>query len=170
MIFMSQSGITDHSRESDWDAWYNEHLRIMCTVPGIGSAQRFKTSTPGYSPSLAMYSIASAQVFTDPYYQSVRGMGDWLPLIDRQYYQRNLFQGMAHAPTVADGQTLLVADAAAPRAMPAGAQWTWLECVGLDRTTPYRGIAVVAAADAARLAQAAGSALYERATATNIPR
>ena len=29
MIFMSQSGITDRSRESDWDAWYLEHLAII---------------------------------------------------------------------------------------------------------------------------------------------
>jgi hypothetical protein len=42
MIFNSQSGITDNSRAADWDAWYLEHLRIMATVPGVSSAQRFK--------------------------------------------------------------------------------------------------------------------------------
>src|SRR5713101_9896484 len=92
MIFMSQSGLSDPGREQEWDAWYVEHLRIMVTVPGISSAQRFKTVSRGYSPSLAMYTIASAEVFGDPYYQSVRGMGDWLPLIDKQHYHRNLFE------------------------------------------------------------------------------
>mgnify|MGYP000122274255 CR=1 FL=1 len=99
MIFMSQSGLIDAvrdaphdaTREADWDAWYIEHLRIMVTVPGIDSAQRFRTDSPGHPPSLAMYTIDSAAVFADPYYQSIRGMGEWAALIARQHYKRNLF-------------------------------------------------------------------------------
>src|SRR5712672_563774 len=98
MIFMSQSGITHAGRESEWDRWYVQHLEIMASVPGITSAQRFKTSMPGHSPSLAMYSVASPELFQDPYYLSVRGMGEWLTLIDKKYYRRNLFAGLAHAP------------------------------------------------------------------------
>jgi len=45
MIFMSQSGLTDPSREKAWAAWYADHLRVMVTVPGITSAQRFTTAT-----------------------------------------------------------------------------------------------------------------------------
>jgi len=37
MIFMSQSGLTDPSREKAWAAWYADHVRIMVTVPGITS-------------------------------------------------------------------------------------------------------------------------------------
>lgn len=150
MIFMSQSGLLDASRERDWDAWYVEHLRIMATVPGIASSQRFKTASPGYSPSLAMYSVASAAVFQDPYYLSVRGMGEWLALIDRRHYKRNLFNGLDHAPEVPDGSVLVVADRPQPRDGPGGIEFTWLACAGIDRSTPYRGIAVVehAAADA----------------------
>src|SRR6185503_1939214 len=118
MIFMSQSGLTDPAREAEWDAWYVEHLRVMATVPGIGSAQRFKTATPGHSPSLAMYSIASADVFADPYYQRVRGMGEWRPLIDTRHYRRNLFAGLDAAPDVRDDQTLLVLDRERPEAVP----------------------------------------------------
>ncbi len=70
----------------------------MLTVPGVSSAQRFVTDTPGYSPSLAIYTMAGPGVFDDPYYLSVRGMGEWLPLIDRRYYQRNLFAGLDRAP------------------------------------------------------------------------
>jgi hypothetical protein len=145
VIFTSQSGLSDAAREAAWDAWYLEHLRIMVTVRGIESAQRFKTVTPGHSPSLAMYSIASPDVFTDPHYQSVRGMGEWLPLIDRRYYRRNLFSGLDAAPVVGDGFVLLVADRAQPTEIP-GIALTWLEAVGLDRSTPCRGIAVVDAA------------------------
>jgi hypothetical protein len=170
MIFMSQSGITDPSRESDWDKWYLEHLAIMATVPGISSAQRFKTKTAGHSPSLAMYSVASADVFTDPYYLSVRGMGEWLPLIDRRYYNRNLFAGADTAPEVLDTQFLLVADRDKPEIGRAGIEWKWLECVGIDRSTPYRGIAVVPPAVADRAGRHAGIAVYEPATAAYKPK
>lgn len=129
MIFMSQSGITDPTREKGWDAWYLDHLRIMVTVQGIGSAQRFKTKTTGYPSSLAMYSIFSAEVFQDPYYQSVRGMGDWLPLIDKKQYCRNLFEGPDIAPAVLEDHLLIIADRAAPEAKTDGIEFIWLKAI-----------------------------------------
>ena len=143
MIFMSQSGLTDPARESDWDRWYVDHLDIMASVPGISSAQRFKTATPGIRLRSRCTASPRANVFQDPYYLSVRGMGEWLPLIDRRYYRRNLFDGAERAPEVAEDALLLVADRTQPEAGLAGVDWTWLECVGIDRSTPYRGIAVV---------------------------
>lgn len=143
MIFNSQSGLTDRSRESDWAQWYHEHLRVMATVPGVFSAQRFVTTHPAHPPSLAMYGVASPEVFKGEYYQSVRGMGEWLPLIDRQWYRRNLFDGLAAAPTVDETQVLLVADRTAPDATLDALPFTWLQVAGIDRSTPYRGIAVV---------------------------
>ena len=142
MIFMSQSGLTDPSREKAWAAWYADHVRIMVTVPGITSAQRFTATTPGHPPSLAMYSVASAAVFDDPYYRSIRGMGEWQPLIDTRHYHRNLFSGLDAAPDVPEGAVLIVADRDRPTEFPRRAL-TWLTAVGLDRSTPYRGIAVV---------------------------
>ena len=169
MIFMSQSGITDPARESDWDDWYFKHLEIMATVPGISSAQRFKTKTAGHSPSLAMYSVASAEVFQDPYYLSVRGMGEWLPLIDSRYYKRNLFDGAERAPEVAGGERLLVADRDRPESDRAGIEWLWLRCAGIDHSTPYRGIAVVPPGVAERVRGHAGIAVYEPASKRYTP-
>lgn len=169
MIFMSQSGLTDAARESDWARWYIDHLDIMVSVPGISSAQRFKTSSPGHSPSLAMYSVSSADVFQDPYYQSVRGMGEWLALIDRRYYRRNLFAGAQHAPEVAAHRVLLVADENQPGGALASIAWTWLECVGIDRSTPYRGIAVVEDTQARSLDPALGIGVYRPATPCHTP-
>ena len=143
MIFNSQSGLTDRARESDWAKWYEEHLRMMATVPGVFSAQRFVTTHPAHPPSLAMYGVESPEVFKGEYYQSVRGMGEWLPLIDRQWYRRNLFEGLAAAPTVDEAQVLLVADRDVPDARLAVFPFTWLQVAGIDRSTPYRGIAVV---------------------------
>jgi hypothetical protein len=162
VIFMSQSGLSDPARQAEWDAWYRDHLRVMVGVPGIGSAQRFTTTGPGHPPSLAMYSIASADVFADPYYQRVRGMGEWLPLIDTRVYRRNLFAGLAAAPDVGEGLALLVCDRERPAEIP-GLALTWLEAVGLDRSTPYRGIAVVARGAAPP--PAAGVAVYRPVTA-----
>ena len=169
MIFMSQSGLTDTTRERDWDRWYFEHLNIMVTVPGISSAQRFRTVTPDYSPSLAMYSVAGAQVFEDPYYLSVRGMGEWSSLIDRRYYKRNLFDGLKYAPQVAAGKVLLVADRESPEVGLASIEWSWLAVAGIDRSTPYRGIAVVDADDAEPLRKAGDIAVYEPASSYHKP-
>jgi hypothetical protein len=163
MIFMSQSGLTDPTREADWDAWYIEHLRVMASVDGIDSAQRFKTTTPGYSPSLAMYSMRSAAVFHDPYYLRIRGLGEFLPLIDRSHYHRNLFAGLDLAPAVSADEVLLIWDAAMPRAAP-GIEFVWLEAVAVDRSTPYRGIAVIGAARSSELRDRTDVARYVPAT------
>jgi hypothetical protein len=160
MIFMSQSGLTDVRRAADWDLWYVDHLRIMLTVPGISSAQRFMTQTPGRSPSLAMYSIVGAEIFDDPYYRSVRGLGEWQPLVDSRYYQRNLFSGLDRAPAVDRASCLLVADRASEDPALADLGLTWLVCVGIDRSTPLRGIGVVPTPPAPR----PGVAIYRPAT------
>ena len=165
MIFMSQSGITDSERMADWDRWYIEHLRIMLTVPGIYSAQRFKTESEDYSPSLAMYGIAGPHVFEDPYYLSVRGMGEWLPLIDRRHYQRNLFSGLERAPRVRQGQVLLVADRKREDMALSELGLTWLACSGIDRSTALRGIAV---ADSMPTSQK-GLAIYRPVTDYLLP-
>ena len=160
MIFMSQSGLTDAARESDWDRWYVEHLNIMVSVPGVSSAQRFKTTTHGHPRSLAMYSMASPNIFQDPYYLSVRGMGEWSTLIDRQYYRRNLFEGLDRAPEVRADEILFVVDRERPGRGLGRLDWTWLKCVGIDRSTPYRGIAIGSLATAERVGGTAGIAMY----------
>jgi hypothetical protein len=163
MIFMSQSGLIDSSRNADWDAWYLEHLRVMVSVHGVESAQRFKTTAPDYSPSLAMYSMESAAVFADPYYLSIRGLGEFRELVDRRHYHRNLFAGLDLAPAVPPDQLLLVWDAPRPRET-AGVEFTWLEAVAVDKSTPFRGIAVIDAHRAGVIPEGLGIARYIPAT------
>jgi hypothetical protein len=153
MIFTSQSGLIDASRDAAWAAWYVGHLEAMAAVPGIGSAQRFAALEPGPPPSLAMYSVASPAVFESEIYLSTRGMGPWQALIDRRHYHRNLFDGLDVAPAVPSDAVLLVADRAAPE--PADAALTWLRAVGLDRSTPFRAIAVLPDTQAAQRLRAA---------------
>ena len=165
MIFMSQSGITDPAGEAAWREWYVEHLRIMCTVDGIDSAQRFCTHTPGWPPSLAMYSIRSPEVFVDPYYQTIRGMGPWLDLIDKRYYKRNLFEGEREghavvAPRIPRDQALIVVDQPSATFAECAPPFVWLRTVGLDRSTPYRGICVIAQDQLLSLSNHADLAIY----------
>jgi hypothetical protein len=165
MIFMSQSGITDSSLEESWGEWYVEHLRIMRTVDGIDSAQRFKTLNPDWPPSLAMYSIRSPDVFQDPYYQKIRGMGPWLERIDRKFYRRNLFDGVeddksVYPPVVATGEALVVTDCQQPAADIGGLTFLWLKTIALDHSTPFRGISVMSQQQAAALPLGPSFAVY----------
>jgi hypothetical protein len=70
-------------------------------------------------------------------------MGEWLALIDHRYYKRNLFSGLDRALEVADNAVMLVADRERPEGAIAGIVFTWLRCEGIDRSTPFRGLAVV---------------------------
>jgi hypothetical protein len=151
MIFISQSGLSDPGRSAEWDAWYVEHLHVMMSVPAVSSAQRFVTDSPGYSPSLAMYTVPGPEIFTDPYYLRVRGMGEWSEFIDRGHYHRNLFAGLDRAPPVTASQRLIVADREREDAALADLGLTWLTCVGIDYSTPLRGIAVLDAAAAEKM-------------------
>jgi len=163
MIFISQSGLLDSTRSAQWDAWYIEHLQIMISVPAVSSAQRFVTESPGYSPSLAMYTVPGPEVFNDPYYLSIRGMGEWGPFIDRRHYHRNLFAGLDRAPAVSASERLIVADREREDATLADLGLTWLKCVGIDHSTPLRGMAVVDAA-AAQKVQVRELAVYRPVT------
>lgn len=143
MIFMSQSSIIDLTLSDDWSKWYVEHLEIMLTVNGIDSAERYTTDSQGWPFSLAMYSIRSPEIFQDPYYLKIRGMGSWSPLIDKNYYQRNLFSGREVAPKLSKDEVLLVTNQSAPISSLLDLEWDWLKSVGLDQSTPYRGIKVI---------------------------
>jgi hypothetical protein len=170
MIFTSESSLTDPSRIAEWDEWYRGHLAAMVAVPGVTSAQRFRALDEGSPPSLAMYTVASSAVFESEVYLRTRGMGPFVPLVDRNQHRRNLFDGLDAAPHVPMGGILLVADRAA--ADPAAVQIVLLRAVAIDRSTPYRGIAAYPDLASARQAAAwiGGAACYtpttERLTAS----
>jgi hypothetical protein len=170
MIFTSESGLTDPSRIVEWDSWYLGHLAAMAAVPGVASAQRFRALGDRPPPSLAMYTVASPAVFDSAIYLRTRGMGPFLSVVDERMHRRNLFEGLDAAPAVPAGGILLVADRAV--AEPAAPGVVWLRAVALDRSTPYRGIAVfpdLAAARAAGARLGGGVALYTPMTETFVP-
>src|SRR5439155_8028700 len=123
MIFTSESGLIDTSRIAEWDEWYLGHLAAMVAVPGVTSAQRFRALDEGRPPSLAMYTVASPAVFESGIYLRTRGMGPFVPVVDRSLHRRNLFEGLDAAPEVPIAGILLVADRAAADSAVEGIVW-----------------------------------------------
>ena len=76
-------------------------------------------------------------------------MGEMAGRVDERQHHVNLFEGLDAAPVVGEGERLLVADRATPEGEIGGVKFVWLECVGRDFSTAYRGIAVVSAAEPA---------------------
>ena len=145
MILMSQNSLLDESHDAELDKWYLEHLQNMASVPGIFSAQRFKTATAGFPRTVALYSVVSERAFDSPYYKSIKGFGVLTPYIDERHHHVDFFDGLDAVPVVDAEERLLLADRDVPQGAIAGISFTWLKCVARDFSTPYRGIAVVAA-------------------------
>ena len=165
MIFFSESGLIEPSRRPEWDEWYKGHLAAMASVPGVLSAQRFAALDPGVPPSLAMYTVTSPAVFESKIYLRVRGMGPWVGLVDESLHRRNLFDGLEAAPEIPEGGILAVADRTAPEQIEG---FIWLSAAGLDRTTPFRGIAMFPDVASARRATGGKAALYRPMTARYV--
>ncbi|HWD58964.1 MAG TPA: GNAT family protein [Stellaceae bacterium] len=161
MIFFSESALIEPSRRPEWDEWYKSHLVAMASVPGCLSAQRFAALGPGVPPSLAMYTVASPAMFDSETYRRTRGMGPWAGLVDETQHRRNLFSGLDAAPEIPESGVLALADRPAPDDL---AGFAWLAAAGLDRSTPYRGIAVFPDIASARRTTRGGAALYRPVT------
>jgi hypothetical protein len=171
----------DAATESAWHDWYAGYLRKLVSVPGIDTAQRFRAldcSPPRY---LAMYSVASADVYESEAYRNMGGGGSQSARFHDAYrlWTRNLFEGASRAPIVRDGQRVLVFDrdhraerdavlrpqdhplCASRRYVEIASRATWLEAVGLHMTTRYRAFLVLEAGEDASTASVPGSYLYE---------
>jgi hypothetical protein len=155
MIYMVECALTPKQTDEDWLRWYHSmkppHI-LPTAVPGIRTTQRFKginVKPPAY---FAMYSVTSADVMTSDAYRNAGGgrfqTEDWKPIIS--FWNRDLF-GEGDAPDVPMNSILLVVDRPAPAGSLLGLPFLWMPSMGLDRSTPYRGLAVVHRAKAERL-------------------
>lgn len=91
VLYTVRSRFTDPAREDEWNAWYLDHLHKLMAVPGFLAAQRFHSSeTVDERPYLAMYRVASPDVFTSEAYLSIWGFDEWRPLIDN--WTRDTFE------------------------------------------------------------------------------
>lgn len=164
MIYMVDHVYGDPATEAAWHEWYAGYLQKLVAVPGIDSAQRFRAldcSPPRY---LAMYSVASPDVYESEAYRKMGGGGSQSARFHHAYrsWTRNLFDGAARAPIVRDGQRVLVFDREhRNESEPLASRATWLEAVGLHMTTRYRAFVVLDANEAVSTAPVPGSYLYE---------
>jgi hypothetical protein len=177
MIYMVDHVFADPAVEPAWHAWYSAYLRKLVAVPGLHTAQRFKAigCTPRY---LAMYSIDSADVYASDAYRNMGGGGSQSAAFHHAYalWTRNLFDRVGRsrddrlppvwAPVVREGERVLVFDsptvvdnAVAGSAM--AQRLTWLEAVGLHRTTRFRAYVVLAAGESVPEPALPASYVYE---------
>lgn len=149
--------------EDEWNAWYGGNLRVLLSVPGFASAQRFRVPDAAPHRYMAMYTVAGPEVFESEAYRAAGGGGansvKFRPAY--QVWVRNLFDGIDAAPEVHPGQCLLAVDAAERGGALAGVSLQWGRAIGLHRTTPWRGLAVVASASANALRDRVGVTIYE---------
>jgi hypothetical protein len=147
MIYIVEMDFRDPAREHDWHAWYVQHTaHLICTMPGFTASQRFRCLTPSPSPWVALHEVAGPQVFRSDEYTAGGGppaTGEWATL--HVNWHRNLFDGAAETPDVADDQHLLMAEGDAPLPAAGSLDPKRLTCVGLDRSSTRRTLAVVPA-------------------------
>lgn len=153
MIYMIENGFADPDREEAWNAWYSHHVReSFRDVPGWLTGQRFRALPPSHPKYRAMYTVADAAVMTSPEYKATTGgrfPADWLPSIT--HFHRNLFD-KDQAPVVPMDHCLVVVES---DNYPDVAFERW-PVAGLDRSVPWRGIAVVPRTAGLALARRAG--------------
>ena len=163
MIYMVEHTFSMPELEDEWNSWYAANLRVLLSVPGIDSAQRFRVQTVRPPRYMAMYTIAGPQIFDSKAYRDAGG-GGANSVRFRSAYQvwiRNLFAGIDRAPDVREGQCLLAVDNARPDRELRGIELQWGQAVALHKTTPVRGLAVVERAAAERCKDEPGVTVYE---------
>lgn len=152
MIYCVELAFSEPAREAEWNAWYSTHLDALLSVPGFSTAQRFVSIAPCRAPYLAAYSVTSGAVFESAPYRQRGGRGSpgvWAQLMIN--WDRNLFDGLTQMPAVTPDQLLAVADGVPAGMTELPLTLQLLDCVGLDRTVPGRGMAVLSAAEYAAL-------------------
>lgn len=162
MIYITEMGFSDPARLGAWHDHYLRQIANLQTVPGFLASQRFEALHDTLSPFTALHEIATADMFESAIYKQRGGRtsnGAWQPLMIN--WHRNLYAG-GETPEVADDGYLLFIDemretAAREIALPDGVQVHWLDLVGLDRTIPHRGIAVLTQRQADALIETAKS-------------
>jgi len=151
MIYMVEMALLDTARRAEWDAWYVAHQHRLLSIPGFRASQRFEAIHPATSPFVALHEVASADIFTSPAYRTQAGptnTGEWQAKMNN--WHRNLF-ALDHTPDVPMEARLVMVEADGAAALPDGAPVTLMDAVGLDRSVPRRGLAVMLPATADRL-------------------
>jgi hypothetical protein len=91
VLYVVRCRFTDPSREHAWNEWYAQHVHVLLRVPGFRAAQRLRSAAAADDrPYLAMYEVASPEVFTSEAYLAIWGFDQWRESIDN--WTRDLFE------------------------------------------------------------------------------
>ena len=166
-IYMVQHAFSRPDWEEEWNAWYGGNLKVLLSVPGFRTGQRFKALDGSLPRYMAVYTVESPDVFESRIYKDAGGGG-----INSQRFRpayqvwiRNLFEGINTVPEIRDGEYLVCVDSNARDSDVPGVQPLWLECTGFHMTTPYRGIAVVSEDQVDALCRDSRITVYQPITA-----
>ena len=144
-IYMVQHTFARPDWEAEWNNWYANNLKVLMSVPGFRTGQRFK-ATEGSPPRyMAVYTVDSEDVFESRIYKDSGGGGTASQRF-RPAYQiwiRNLFEGLAAAPAVGDDECLVIVNGDSAHLELPGVPLTTLKTTGFHKTTPYRGIGIL---------------------------
>lgn len=178
MIYTVELNFSDTPRADEWNAWYETYLQKLITLPGLSTAQRYRAVDPGaqHWEYLALYSIASLDVYETDAYRAIGGGGlasaAYTAAITRR---RNVYAGIERMPEVtAQGRVVLCEDAPYGIDLP-DVLFTPLEAATgprqagasrIDGTPERRSIAVTDAATVSRLGlvEREGLAVYAPVT------
>jgi hypothetical protein len=150
MIYMVELALLDTARRAEWDSWYAAHQRRLLSIPGFRASQRFETIHPVESPFVALHEVDSPDIFTGSHYRANGGpsnTGEWQKKMG--HWHRNLFAA-DHTPDVPVDARLVVVEEGSGFALRKHGSVRWMVAVGLDRSVPRRGLAVLPPATADR--------------------
>jgi hypothetical protein len=161
MLYMVECGFADPTREDNWNEWYSgPKLAELLSMPGFIATQRYKALEPCPAPYLAVHSIESPSMFTNPNYKANGGgrFGDWEPSLMTNW-SRRLFGPLREMPDVPADRLLAMTDSRGD-GMPSDV--IWLDGLGWDAVSEYRNaLALDASVDKRGIAvvpKSAGSA------------
>lgn len=143
-IYMVEHLFSRPDWEAEWNAWYENNLKVLLSVPGFRTGQRFKSSD-GAPRYMAMYTVDPGVFDTEAYKNS--GGGGTASQRFREAYQiwiRNLFDTDQAIPNIGPDEFLLVQNTR-DGATPVAAGTQRMICTGLHKTTPYRCLSVLRA-------------------------
>ena len=118
MIYTVELNFSDPGREAEWNAWYETYLTQLVSLPGLTTAQRFRALTPE-TPAwvyLAIYSVASLEVFASEAYRGIGGGGQ----ASRRFREairrrRNVYAGIERFPEISEAGCVVLSDGTSPR-------------------------------------------------------
>lgn len=114
MIYTVELNFTDPAT-ADWHTWYETYLKQLVTLPGLSTAQRFRAVTKDARrwEYLALYSLASLDVYDSDAYRAIGGGGNASKAFHHAITRRrNVYRGIERMPEVTgEARVLLCEDA-----------------------------------------------------------